>query len=132
MSSLRMLIARNRRIAALLIAMTLLVRALVPVGFMPDFSGGSFTIALCSGTGPATVTLAVAPHSQHHDADKIHADMACPYAALAMPTLGGADPIQLARAVAAIVLLGLIGAVTVTLLARGHLRPPLRGPPAAA
>lgn len=43
-----------------LIAFTLLLRAMIPVGFMPDLAAardGVFTFVICSGSGFSTITL---------------------------------------------------------------------------
>jgi hypothetical protein len=125
-TALRHFFRTHVQIAALVVALALVLRILVPAGFMPVMDSGSLTITLCDGYGPAKMTVSV-PGLHHHDAGQMQ--QRCAFADLAVPAIGGADPVQLAAALA-FILLAAIFAVPVCDLRRArHLRPPLRGPP---
>ena len=125
-------------LAALLLAATLLLRMLVPAGFMPGVAGGQFTIELCPGVvGPANgmAMSAMGHHADHRPGNAPHHDKAaspCAFAALAAPSLAGADPIQLVLALAFGVAAGLAMLAAPPVRHHGRLRPPLRGPPTTA
>lgn len=80
-------------LARLLVA-TVVLRALVPVGFMPDLSrlaSGTIQLVICTGTGSKLVTLDEngKPVPAKSSA---HADQACPFAGsvlTALPQHGG-------------------------------------------
>ena len=59
-------------------------------------------------------------------------DGSCPYAALGMAALTGADAVLLAIALGFILALGFLPVRASPRAGRLHLRPPLRGPPAHA
>lgn len=127
MTGLRSFLQQHRGLALWLVAAALLVRLLVPAGFMPVVSQGRVTLAPCSGVMPAMAGMA------HHDRapaeDGARHDMPCAFAGLAAPALGAADPVL------PVVAAALLGTATF----RDHetrpaplpprLRPPLRGPP---
>jgi hypothetical protein len=64
----------------------LLVRGLVPAGFMIDASSGSLSIVMCGGEGPLNVTALAehsghAMHHAHHGNDhEKHKGSICPFA----------------------------------------------------
>jgi hypothetical protein len=68
-----------------MLAMVFLIRALIPVGFMPDFSG-KHTIQICSGTQIKSIVVNEdgVPASQDHNMDKKHGQYACPYSFLSV------------------------------------------------
>jgi hypothetical protein len=133
---LRQLLIGHRGWAGLLFAAALLMKLLVPAGYMVSGEQGRFQVMLCSGVAPAQpVTVhhgmdrgAMAHHDspkQEHD----RAEMPCAFAGLALQALGGADPILLAAAIAFIVAVALRPAAAVPLRRGAYVRPPLRGPP---
>lgn len=134
MTSLRHHILRYRATAALLLAAALLMRVMVPAGFMPHLGQGTVTIILCTGTGSQAVEMAIPgmSGSGHHDGKSEHdrTEAPCVFSGLSAPALSGADPILLAGAILFIMLL----AVRIPDRPRpspvDRLRPPLRGPPA--
>ncbi|MCH4893192.1 hypothetical protein GO308_08745 [Sphingomonas sp. SFZ2018-12] len=136
MTHLRTWIATHPWIAASLIAMALLVRALVPGGYMIATTGGTITVQVCAETGmtPEQITIAL-PGGGHDGTDgdgDARAKMPCAFAGLAMPMLAGADPIQLAIALVAILALGLAARQVPTLRTVARLRPPSHAPPLTA
>lgn len=131
MSGMRSWTLAHRWRAAALLAATLLLRLLVPVGFMPDFAGGRMQVAICTGAGPMKMAMAM-PASTSGRSDGDHRSerrMSCPFAGLSAPTLAGGDPPSVVLAIArwSTVVLGELSCVRVTVWQR--LRPPLRGPP---
>ncbi len=148
MSRLRRLILTHNALAALVIAVALLMRAVVPAGFMPMLVEGRVVIALCSGFGPVPPVMAApamagmdhgaamgADHGAHDRKDGGQHDnkpQPCAFSGLSAPSLSGADPVVLAIAIAFALTLGL--RIVVALPARRAVRlwPPLRGPPTIA
>lgn len=134
MTAFRLHLTRHPLLAAWIVAAALLMRVLVPAGFMPAVSGGAIMVQLCSGGSGQHIEIALpverAPASQHDHHDKLEAP--CAFSALSASTLSGADPALLALALFFILAL----AVRVTTMparkATAHLRPPLRGPPVGA
>lgn len=94
-----------RHWAARLLVVCLLLRALIPLGFMPDFSAaanGTFKVVICSATGAKTVTLGPDGNPVHNPA-KSNAHDACPFGAAplaaAPPSFGAvAQPVEFASA----------------------------------
>lgn len=135
MSSLRRLVRDHRLLAGWLFAAALLMRVLVPSGFMPVATADGFRIVVCTGVAVqpevAAASHAAMPGMTHHDStpDAPGHDMPCGFAGLSMPSLGATDPVLLALAIA-FVLAVVFGAAPPVLVARPTgLRPPLRGPP---
>ncbi|SFO06409.1 hypothetical protein [Sphingomonas sp. OK281] len=136
MAALRTLTATHRRWLLLVFACAMLVRALIPTGWMPVADAQGFRIVLCSGTGP-TIPSAQAPmehamagmhhrkSSEHHSQGPEHP---CAFAgvtpAIDMPTLAAPLPPVRIRATPA------LARVLVTI---GHglaaPPPPQTGPP---
>jgi len=121
----RLLLRHHPRFAAAIVAAALLLRLLVPAGFMPSFNGGQFRVSICTGMGPAQMRIALP--GKHSDV----AASPCAFADLSLPLLGAADPVQLAAALAFIIATALALVVAMPTRRVAHLRPPLRGPPAA-
>ena len=133
-TSLRRLLFGHVPAACLLLMLTLCMKLVVPVGFMPQLTDGRVELVMCDGMAPVTPVVAMhGMHGHHHGHDgPTKPDAPCPFAGLAAPALGGADPIQLAIALADILVAGLVAATAIRLRAAGHVRPPLRGPPVTA
>ncbi len=76
MAALRTLTATHRRWLLLLFACAMLVRALIPTGWMPIADAQGFRILLCSGTGPAMPTAKApmdhAMAGMHHEKSSEH------------------------------------------------------------
>jgi hypothetical protein len=125
----------QRHLATLLCAAVLLVKLLVPAGYMIESDRGHITISICSGTAPRMMTMEVpglhggmADHAPGKDHGK--AEMPCAFAGLSAAALGAIDPVQLAALIAFVVAIGLSRALLPAPFAPARLRPPLRGPPA--
>lgn len=134
MGPLRTLISDRRRLAMLLVALAIAMKAMVPAGYMLGQMPGVkvLTIEVCSDVQGGTFTQKiVVPHSgkPHGDASQDKDGTACPYSALSMASLGGADAVLLALALTFILATGFAQAPPLRLERVLHLRPPLRGPP---
>lgn len=135
MTALRHHLLRHRLLAAWLIAAALLMKVLVPAGYMASVSAGSITIELCSGYGPQKMAVPMPGMTHHPDQKGEHgkAEMPCAFSGLSAPSLAGADPLLLAVAIAFVIVTVFRIAVRPALPnAPFYLRPPLRGPPAHA
>jgi len=124
----------HRHLALLLCAATLLLKLLVPGGYMIGSDHGRVTIELCSGVVTQPMTAAMAEthgdmpgHGRSQDHGK--AEMPCAFAGLSAASLGAVDPIQLVAAIAFVMAIGLSPVLLPSVVRRGYLRPPLRGPP---
>jgi hypothetical protein len=139
-AALRRLLLNHRQLAAWVLACALVMKILVPAGFMPVVSGGHVTIEICGGIAPAQTVMApmtamamaiTMPGMAHHSGKSDHQEreMPCAFSGLSAPSLAAVDPVLLAIAIAFIV--GLVRHVrtAVPIAAQPYLRPPLRGPP---
>lgn len=133
MTSLRHFFLRHRAFAVWLVAAALVMKVLMPAGFMASASQGAMTIELCSGYGPQTVTVAILGADERHaPAQHDKSDMPCAFSGLAATSLAAADPIILAIAIAFIIATAFRTAPIHVARAPARLRPPLRGPPLTA
>ncbi|ATE65091.1 hypothetical protein [Rhizorhabdus dicambivorans] len=132
MQGLRNYFRRHAGLAMLLVALALAVRALVPAGYMAGTSSTGLTVELCSGVAGESITIALPTDPAKDGHGKAQADGPCSFAALGLPAGPVTDPIQLALAIAFILLLGLLGETAPPVARRSQIRPPLRGPPLAA
>lgn len=134
MKSVRRLLAQ-RHFAALLCAIALLLKLLVPTGYMIATDHGQIAITICSGVASEPMSMAMpgmrGEMPDHGAKDHGKTEMPCPFSGLSAASLGAVDPIQLAALVAFILVAGLFPVMLPTLARRIYLRPPLRGPPAA-
>jgi hypothetical protein len=160
-NGLRHLLRRNALAAWAVIASALLMKAIVPAGFMPMMTTDGLAIVLCSGMAGGTTTAtppgpaAAMPgmahsgmahpdralpdeahpadmgHSRHGEQTPAKPDVPCAFAGLTAPSLGGVDIVLLAAAFAAILAAALLPRPTPPIVRRAFLRPPLRGPPAS-
>ncbi len=130
MNTLHSTLLRYRWLAVWLAAAAMLVKVLVPTGFMPAVVDGVMVVELCTGEGLKTVAVAL-PISEEHKSGQTSSahDMPCAFAGLAAPVLGPVQPALLAAALAFILLAALHIPQTPRFSAPARLRPPLRGPP---
>jgi hypothetical protein len=133
MAKLRALLRTHRRLAALLLALALCMKALVPAGYMVGGGAKVLTIEICADTLGAKLTrqIVVPHHAAPGEAQGDHgkSGAACPYAGLAMAGLAGVDGVLLALALGFILALGFAPSRPPRLARQAHFRPPLRGPP---
>lgn len=124
----------QRHLALLLCVATLLLKLLVPTGYMIDSVHERLTITICSGVEPRTMTMEMPGmhgdmpgHGKSGDHGK--AEMPCAFSGLSASALGAIDPIQLAALTAFVMAMGIIGLALPLPSTPAYLRPPLRGPP---
>jgi hypothetical protein len=131
MQSFRKLLTGHRRFAALLLAMTLALKILVPGGYMLGMQDTGITMQICSGTtGGESWTASIPLRHGGEDSDHQKAAKECPFTALSMHALSGADPLVLALAIAFVLALGFAPVPLLRVARPAFLIPPLRGPPA--
>ena len=136
MTSLRAWILTHRNAAALLLALALIVKLLVPSGFMPAVTADrTLTISVCTGYGPATTTITLpgkgSEGTGHGEGDGVMKHDPCAYSSLNAPVLGAADPVLLIAALLFAFALALLPHAVPVVRGFERPRPPLRGPPAA-
>lgn len=134
MGLLRTFLGNHRAAAALLVALALAIKALVPAGYMAASPVRMLSVSICAdasgGEMIRQIAIPLAGQPDHAPAGHGKAEATCPYAALGMAALGGADAPLLVLALAFILVLGLFAVVPPPARVATHLRPPLRGPPA--
>ena len=131
MTETRKFLGRHHWLCALLLGATLIVKALMPAGFMPVVSNDAILVQLCSGQGPQTIALELPGKTGDHDhGEHRKAETPCAFSGLSSPTLAGADPILLAIAIAFVIATGFRLPARVVLWRGIYLRPPAIGPPA--
>lgn len=132
MHLLRRLALNNRDFACALFALAMMMKVLVPAGFMPTVSDGTIVVSVCSGTGPMMMVMTI-PGLKNGKSDTSQhgkVEQPCAFAGLSAPSLAAADPILLALAILFVMTLALRPIVSRTATTPHYLRPPLRGPPA--
>lgn len=146
MHVLRAFFRDHRLFAALVLGAALLMKAVLPAGFMPVAGDRVLAIAICSdASGGAQVRQIVIPASGQSDDGKVEHGKAepgkaghgkgqenCAFTSLANAAVGGADPGLLLAALVFILLLGFAPVTAALRTAPARLRPPLRGPPVCA
>lgn len=134
MGSIRTFFGNHRQLAAVLVALALAMKALLPTGYMIGSQPQGITIAVCTDaagkheTKQIVIPQAGKPAGTTPDHGK--GDGTCPYSALAMASISGADTALLAIALALILALGFAPAPELRLPRVSYFLPPLRGPPA--
>ncbi len=131
MQPFRRLIAQ-RRFALLVCAVALLLKLLIPNGYMIGVAHGRVAVTVCPGAAPAAMAMPgmhgdMADHGR--SPDRGGAEMPCAFATLSAAALGAIDPVQLAALVAFVLAIGMVATVLPSPIGSAHLRPPLRGPP---
>lgn len=126
---LRATLLRHPGLAIALVALALAMNVVVPGGFMPVMQTGKLLVMVCTGMGQQQVEIDVPGAPAKEDGANRNAAQPCAFAGLGQPMLPGADPVQLAAALAFILALGFVAVVVPAIVRAPHLRPPLRGPP---
>jgi len=133
MDSIRAMIRRNGTLAALLLAATLLFKLLVPAGYMVSTDNMVLTVIICADSTGEQLTKQISiPMKDKAGAEHDPANSKCPYTALTMGLIGGADLALLASAIAFVLALGFAPLTASEGSETPRLRPPSRGPPLAA
>lgn len=142
MTALRRHLLAHRRLAAWLVAAALLMRMLIPTGYMLAVApGGGVTIELCSGYAPAApMTMHggdhAGAHGTGHDGSETpeHGakEIPCAFAGVATAALAATDALLLVAALFFILAAAFRLPIRLPAAAPPFLRPPSRGPPATA
>lgn len=127
---LRRFILSHRIAAAALIALALALKLVVPAGFITVPGAGQMMVLVCTEFGPQRVAIDV-PGAPGKPGDKAKADQPCAFAGLSQAMMAGADPMQLAAALAFVLAIGLTAIAVPAVPPVRHAWPPLRGPPPA-
>ncbi len=132
MYALRAFFLRHRTMALAVVALALAMKALVPTGYMVGGDAHRLTIRICDGYAGHDQAHVITLPAKEDAAKLAHDHQVCPQSALGHAALGGADPIQVALALAFIVLLGFAARTGPVLRPWARLLPPSRGPPVRA
>jgi hypothetical protein len=130
-TSFRRLVRKHRFAAAWLVLAALLMKVLVPTGFMPVVTGRLITIQFCSGFGPEKTMVAM-PAMGDHKGSTDHSgkgDMPCGFGGHAPSAFSTVDPVLLLLAIAFVMTLGFLVVQVRALKRTVRLRPPPIGPP---
>lgn len=125
-----------------LVVCALVMKALIPAGYMIGAQSRTIAIQICDGqnheqvrqidVGQSVDSKANHGQTEHGTGDHGKSDGVCPYTALGHDSLASADPILLATALAFILALAFAPLVSACLSRIPHISPPLRGPPSTA
>jgi hypothetical protein len=132
MHAMRAFVRSRRRFAALVVALALAMKALVPAGYMIWQQDKVLTITICADASGTKIVKQIMLPQSGQTGEHAKAEGACPYAALGMAALSGADAALVAGALGFILPLGFAPVRVQPRAGPLHLRPPLRGPPALA
>jgi hypothetical protein len=129
----RLLLA-HRRLAVLICAAALLLKLLVPAGWMVDGDGGRVRITVCSGVMatpmPETSRVHAAMPEHGRPGDRGRAEMPCAFAGLSAAVAALFDPVRLDGLSAFVAPAASVAKTRPTRPSAPRLRPPLRAPPA--
>jgi hypothetical protein len=129
----RAMILDHRKLALLLLALTLCVKALVPTGYMVDRKAMVLTVSICAdGLGTRTTQQMVIPMKSDpgsQSGENGKRDGNCAFTSLGFGALASVDPALLAVALLFILALGFTGFVQRRFAAPVRLLPPAQGPP---
>ncbi len=125
---MRLLFSRRPGAASWLLALTLVLRVLVPTGYMPVAAAGAISIVPCSGHQTTAAMPGMAGHQDHGGQHR--AEMPCAFAALSSASVAEADAMPAAPPTRFAAATRPIRHDAVPVLRPAVLRPPPRGPPA--
>jgi hypothetical protein len=128
MHRIRAFIHRQSAAMALLFAVALAMRALVPSGYMVMPTAISFSVALCSGVDGEQTQITIPTDGESGKKDGGQSPV-CSASQLDHAGMGAVAPILLATALAFILALGFTTVRQALPPAPRYLHPPLRGPP---
>ncbi|MBT2187827.1 hypothetical protein [Sphingobium nicotianae] len=121
-----------RGFLAVAMVLALLMRIAVPAGFMPTSIDGKLVVQLCTGTGPATMTLDIGKDAPAPDKHKM-ADSPCAFSGgFAGGLIDAVAPVVLAPALALLQLVNGAAIADLTVHRLAAPPPPAIGPPLPA
>lgn len=136
----------QRHLALLICAAAMLLKLLVPTGYMVASEQGRLIVTLCPGVVSDSPAMPMAMPGMDHAMPMAHgtipdggrtkdhgkAEMPCAFAGLSAQVLGAVDIVLLVVALALVARRALCTRPRVVPRAALYLRPPLRGPPLTA
>lgn len=125
MTAFRHLLAQ-RHVAVLLCVAALVLKLLVPTGYMIAADHGRIAISVCPGMVAAHADMPGHGKTADHPAP----EQPCAFAGLSAAALGSVDAVLLAAAIAFVMVAAFGEIAAPRTVAPPHLRPPPRGPPA--
>lgn len=128
MGRLRAYLRSHFRLAMLLIAAALVIKAVVPTGYMIGSQGKALTILVCGDASGDHLAKQITISGKSEGTAK--PAETCPYASLSFASLDAGLPAFVALAIAFLLLLGFAPIRIPALAGLPYIRPPLRGPPA--
>lgn len=129
---MRAFLRDHRALALLLLTCALLVKALLPQGYMVGGADKQISVQLCfDGISHKSISIAI-PGKGDSKPAKAPASEHCAFGALSMTALGGADAPLIALALLFILAAGFAPLYRVLHSNKAQIRPPLRGPPLTA
>jgi hypothetical protein len=136
MNRVRALFHDHRTLAILIVALALLVKVLVPQGYMIEKEQKFLSVQICfDGITHKAVQLAIPANGESEEngsGQHGKKDSPCAFSSLSMGSMARADTTLLAIALAFILALDFAPANPVLEGHLSHILPPLRGPPTAA
>jgi hypothetical protein len=117
---------------AVVFALALSVRLLVPTGFMPVQASGGIVIALCAPLGSETMRLEIPVSDENRKPVQREQSQSCAFASLANPAIDPGGAVYVPRAPGLIHEIALPPPPAIRLTPTDYFVPPLRGPPALA
>lgn len=134
MRSLRSALLKHHVLAVTIGLAGMILRLAVPAGFMPVLHHGQLSLAICSSYGDSAARSAFQAPSPmsgmgHPGEGEPKAGGSCAFSDLALPLIGGVDPIQLVAAARFIIAAPIFSRALLPPGAVWRLRPPPRGPP---
>lgn len=132
MFQLRAFLVRYRTLALLVVLAALCMKIVVPTGYMVGQNSKVWAIQICDEAvgNHAAKQLVIPMKDGGSESGQKQGKGECPFTALSVASMMGADPLLLALALAFILALGFAPAPVPLPRRVSHLRPPLRGPPA--
>lgn len=132
-TALRALMFERHHWAMAIIALALLVRAMIPAGYMVASTPLTLSVQICSevqgGTARTDIVVPMAPDHQQQSGSHDQNGAPCAFSALGMASLAGTPAPFVAIALAFILAIAATTTVPTWRRQIAHLRPPLRGPP---
>ncbi len=134
-------ILAQRHLAALICAAAMLLKLLVPTGYMIASDHERIALTICSGMVAQPEAMVMpgmdqpmamaqgAMRDKGKSTDHGKPEMPCAFAGLSAQVLGAVDVVLLAIALASVAIMALRSTPRVAPRAAPYLRPPLRGPP---
>lgn len=130
MGTLRAYFRKHSRLAALLVALALVIKAMIPAGYMLGTQDKILTVLICTDASGEHLTKQITLPGSDKSEGRSKASDVCPYASLSLASLDSGDMPFIALALAFILLLGFASVRIPRLACLPYVRPPLRGPPA--